>query len=161
MTHTELIESARKWLWRKCSIVITEMATGGGEEPDAIGWQGTLSTIVECKASRSDFLGDAKKHFRIFADAGMGKHRVYCAPKGMIKPHEIPSRWGLIEWSGKQMRIVVKPEAFPEHNHRKELELMISALRRTGTYAPSGVSVKVYSYQTQCRATLSVGPTEQ
>ncbi len=37
MTHDLLVEAAKRWLWRTCSVVITEMAHGESETPDAIG----------------------------------------------------------------------------------------------------------------------------
>ena len=66
VTHNDLVESAARWLRKEHSIVITEMSGSGswnsGEIPDAIGWNdGSTTTLIECKASRSDFLSDRKK----------------------------------------------------------------------------------------------------
>lgn len=160
MTHAALVEAARRWLWRQCSVVITEMANMGGEEADAIGWQGTLCRLVECKATLADFRADADKSFRRFPPIGLGEHRYYCTPPALLKPSMLPPLWGLIEWSGTRMRTVVKAQVHPESGKRKEIALLLSALRRTGTHAPSGVSVKVYTMQTQCRASLSVMPED-
>jgi len=63
ITHTEVVKVAAKWLTRNHPIVITEMACSN-EEPDVIGWSGGISTLIEAKASRSDFLSDKRKSFR-------------------------------------------------------------------------------------------------
>jgi len=64
MTHADLVVHARKWLSSiGCSVVISEMASDAGEEPDDIGWRSGVSIKVECKASRPDFLADKKKYW--------------------------------------------------------------------------------------------------
>ncbi len=159
ITHEQLVEAAKRWLWRKCSVVITEMAHGSGEEPDAIGWHDLRCILIECKASVADFRADELKHFRICPELGMGQLRYYCAPKGMLSPVVMPPAWGLLAWDGKRMEVV--REANPvESNRRGEISLLLSALRRTGAFAPSGVSVKCYTIQTLCRATLGTAPEE-
>lgn len=80
ITHSELVSLGAKWLQKKCSVVITELVTTG-EIPDVIGWHGTHSTLIECKASRSDFLADQTKFFRREQWAGIGMARYYFAPK--------------------------------------------------------------------------------
>jgi len=52
MTHKELVEIGKKWLWGKCDIAVTELATWVSETPDVIGWKGGASTLIECKANR-------------------------------------------------------------------------------------------------------------
>lgn len=154
--HTLLIEEAAKWLRKKCSVIITDMATSNSETADAIGWQGWASTLIECKASRSDFLADAKKQFRQMPENGMGLYRYYCALRGVIKLEELPEKWGLLEWDGKKLRCLKTAEHFLEYNLRNELALMNSALRRVGAVCPAGVSVKCYTFETKNRATLGV-----
>lgn len=119
MTHAELVERAAKWLrnTRRCGVVLTE-AGGGWEIPDAIGWRvgGRFSVLVECKASRADFLRDAKKAHRLHGDTmGVGRERVYMAPAGMLRADEIPAGWGLVEIGPTgRARIIVKPEPWPD-----------------------------------------------
>lgn len=66
MTHEELCERARRWLSgsRKCEPVFSNIASCS-EIPDAIGWSSCYkwsgSTVIECKASVSDFHADKKK----------------------------------------------------------------------------------------------------
>lgn len=67
MTHEELCERARRWLsgTRRCDPVFSNIASCS-EIPDAIGWSSKWawhgSTVVEVKASRSDFYADKKKY---------------------------------------------------------------------------------------------------
>ena len=67
--------------------------------PDAIGFraaaQVTETVLVEDKVSRSEFLKDAKKPHR--ADGvGMGLFRYFMCSEGLIRPDEVPARWGLL-----------------------------------------------------------------
>lgn len=161
MTHSELITLAAKWLEKKgCALVITDMTHGGPETPDAIGFHPFKSTLIECKASRSDFLADAKKAFRVMPERGMGSYRYYCAPKGMLKPDELPANWGLLECEDKAIRETKKPERFHEWGKDQELCLMLSAMRRIGHNAPKGYSVKCYTLETKNRATIGISADE-
>lgn len=109
MKHSELIEIAVRWLrgTQRCSVVLAE-AQGGHEIPDAIGWArgGRVSTLVECKVSRSDFLRDAKKWHRR-AGLAIGQQRYYLTPPGTIVPSDLPADWGLLE-AGARVRVVVR-----------------------------------------------------
>jgi hypothetical protein len=154
--HASLVEVARKWLANHgCSLIATEIATQG-EEPDAIGWQATYSTLIECKATRADFLGDGKKCFRREPDRGMGLARYFLTPVGLIQPEELPRGWGLLEFTGKQVRVKVK--SLPhEADARQELRILLSVIKRIGATAPKGVSIRCFTHQTRCRSTMSVG----
>ena len=130
--HGKLVNAAAKWLrgTMRCSVVIAEMASAADERPDAIGWANGFSVLVECKASHSDFLADSAKPFRAFPESGMGAHRWYFAPPGVIAPQEIPPRWGLAEWDGKAVRRVIEPTQFNPWNTLAEVRHLVSALRR-------------------------------
>jgi hypothetical protein len=156
VTHKELVEIAAQWLWKSGnSVVITELCISG-EEPDAIGWRGWHSTLIECKASLSDFKADAKKAFRKYAEIGIGQKRYYCVPKGLIKKEDLPHGWGLLEYTGKGLRRVVKSSSFRKCNSRHELEIVLSALRRVGQVCPKGVSVRCYVTETKNKTTVGV-----
>ena len=111
MSHSELCSLGVKWLRRPasqagpgCTVVASE-CTGSynGEIADAIGFRSVggeqYSVVVEAKATRSDFLADAKKPHRSGAVVGMGMFRYYLAPAGLIQLGELPISWGLIEVS--------------------------------------------------------------
>jgi len=155
VSHPALVEVAAQWLRRKCAVVITELATIG-ETPDAIGWQGTHSTLIECKISRSDFLADAAKYFRRESSMGIGFARYFLTVPGIVKQEELPAKWGLLELTGCKVRVVRKSEHFEETNHRHEIGILLSTIRRIGQNAPPGVSIKFYTIESKNTATLGV-----
>ena len=161
MTHSDLVKKASRWLQTQgCGVVITEMTSGAGQEPDAIGWYPCYSILIECKASRSDFLGDKRKwHQR--TGGGMGNQRYYLAPPGTIKAEEVPNGWGLLEPYGNGIRIrVYASKKFKERNCTKELTLLLSAFRRITGIMPDGVSARCYQYETKSRATIGILETK-
>ena len=79
-----------RWLGRQCSVVLYEFATPADENPDVIGWApGAGSVLIECKLSRSDFLGDATKTVRRNPRAGMGQRRFYLCPAELIQVKDL------------------------------------------------------------------------
>lgn len=66
-THADLVAPAARWLKGtvRCGVVLTEAPSMDGESPDAIGWRSGYSVLVECKASRADFLADSRKPHRV------------------------------------------------------------------------------------------------
>ena len=153
LTHADLVEVARKWLARDCAVVITEMASYAGEEPDAIGWTGGYSKLLECKLTREDFLSDQKKRHRRL---GMGQARWYLAPTGLIHPTELPPEWGLLSYNGRRVYRVFSATRRTQYDYAGEKLLLLSALRRIGSNCPTGISIKCYFDETQNRATLTL-----
>lgn len=141
MTHDELVQRAEKWLRGTvgCSVTFNDaIRSHNAEQPDAIGWRTGLSILIEVKVSRSDFLADRKKTFRQVPEQGMGAHRLFMCPPGLISPDELPAGWGLLYAHRKKVERVVGPKgnigwsypAFPDRNRDGELILLLSALRR-------------------------------
>lgn len=145
LTHDDLVAAAGRWLRNTaaCSVVLEELVanTGNGEKPDAIGWYTGHTLLIECKASRADFLADHKKRFRMHPERGMGMFRYFMAPAGLIKPSELPSQWGLLEVTGQRVsvsagyrpRTIVRPEspwAFPDRYVDGETQMLLSAMVR-------------------------------
>jgi hypothetical protein len=162
-SHAELVEEARRWLARKCSVVMTEVAGVGREEPDAIGWRGTHSILIECKATRADFKADQRKAYRRGRtdpdfETGIGDERYYLTVPHTIGLDDLPDeRWGVMEWDGKHRRMyVVKNSEHFRADTKSEVALLLSAVRRIGQTAPQGLSVRFYLYQTKQRATLGI-----
>lgn len=108
LTHKSLCDIAVRWLMRAnsskghgCQFAVSEVATGGwGEIPDAIGFRTDSvyhgSIVVEVKMSRSDFLADFKKAHRNGEIDAVGNWRYYLCPADVIKPEDIPPKWGLL-----------------------------------------------------------------
>ncbi len=134
MTHAQLVERAVRWLrWYRCGVVLSEQACVSGEMPDAIGWkQACHSVLVECKATRADFLADRAKPFRQKPQKGVGSERFYLTPPGLVKIEELPAGWGLLEV--RRGRIET---AYPSAKNlrtaagfRCEMNLLLASLRR-------------------------------
>ena len=125
---------AVSWLRRyRCGVVLSEQACISGEMPDAIGWKKAChSVLVESKVSRGDFLADRDKPFRQKPDLGVGSERYYLAPRGLIRIEELPSGWGLLEVSGREIERV-KPSAKNLRSavgFQNEMNLLLASLRR-------------------------------
>jgi hypothetical protein len=136
VSHAMLVAKAVEWLRTRyrCGIILSEQYCASGEVPDAIGWKGAChSVIVECKASRADFLADAAKAFRLKPEQGLGCERFYLAPVGLIKVAELPSGWGLLEFARREVTIAKKParkNLRTEIGLMKEMNLLLASLRR-------------------------------
>ena len=141
MTHDDIILIGKRWLSKQRYIapnhfsgtkqIATEVTTISNEIADVIGWHewGQVSTLIECKTSRSDFLADQKKPFRMRPDEGMGQYRFYLSPIGIIKERDLPDKWGLLETDGKAIYVVRASEVFT-FNWKSERALLISLWRR-------------------------------
>lgn len=120
LEHKKLVKIAQEWLMSQgCHLVLSEENSGTSEVPDAIGWQSTtrspLSILVECKASRGDFLSDKRKSSRLDKSDSMGIVKYYMIPKGMVTLQEIPIDWGLLEVDPKTLKPkVVKTPRVPK-----------------------------------------------
>ena len=115
-----------------------QAAVATGEKPDAIGFRNGASCLIEVKCSRSDFLADRKKHFRIDPTAGMGDWRFFMSEPGIIGVKDLPDGWGLLHVSGRK---VIKVYGWPPNsywlmrkpfvaNKQAECDFLYSALRR-------------------------------
>jgi hypothetical protein len=143
VTHDDLVKRAVSWLkrpaskqlgefewWRKagCGVVVPELVSYAPENPDAIGWMsGGYSYLIECKASRSDFLADRHKGHRA---NGAGAQRLFLCEPGVIPPEKLPAGWGLLHCHAQQITIEVVPVHNAERNLSAEMSMMYSLLRR-------------------------------
>lgn len=117
--HRELCEIGAKFLKRPasgnghgCHYAIIEPACYG-ENPDVFGvrhgtgWDaGTI--VIEVKVGRGDFLKDKEKPHRANPETGLGRWRYYLCPTGLIQPHEVPEKWGLIYANSRGHITVIK-----------------------------------------------------
>jgi hypothetical protein len=124
----------------RCQVVLLEAAYGTpGEVADAIGWwqrhgSETVSVLVECKASRRDFLKDREKPFRgaVGPGGGMGALRYYLVPRGLVGAEEVPEGWGLLELKGNGVSVAVEAPGRiqSEASLKAELRLLVGAMTR-------------------------------
>jgi hypothetical protein len=134
MTHAQLVAKAVHWLRRyRCGVVLSEQACASGEMPDAIGWKSAChSVLVECKVTRSDFLADRAKPFRLKPEHGVGCERFYLVPAGILCREELPAGWGLLELCHNKIEIT-QPSAKNLRTaigFRYEMNLLLASLRR-------------------------------
>ena len=139
-SHQELVLRAEKWLKAcGCGVVIRDpFRTTSRENPDAIGWRDGISVLIEVKVSRSDFLKDKNKPFRVNPSLGMGDWRFYLSPPGLISVDDLPEGWGLLNATHKTIKKVhgVPPNTrWWSHkpfnpDKRAENSMLVSALRR-------------------------------
>jgi len=156
MAHNELVEIGKKWLWSRCDIVVTELTTWVSETPDVIGWKSSVSTLIECKTNRQDFLRDKHKGSRRLPGAGVGNYRYYLTESTLCSLHEIPKKWGLLVLGeGGEIHCLQKPEYFIT-DLSKERTILLSCIRRIGQHPPNGISVRAYRYKTKCKASIGV-----
>lgn len=91
------------------------------------------SAVIEVKVSHADFLADQKKACRSkeAEEKGYqaGTFRWYLCPEGIIKPEELPEKWGLLYWNGKKIYPVVLPKKF-ENTAHEDMLMLTSILRR-------------------------------
>jgi hypothetical protein len=134
--HALLVAKAVHWLRTKyrCGVILSEQYCATGEVPDVIAWKGFCrSVLIECKASRADFLADADKPFRVHPEEGMGCERFYLAPAGVIGREELPKHWGLLELRTREIHLVAKPGRIDLRSPAalmKEMNLLLASLRR-------------------------------
>ncbi|MGB9233438.1 MAG: hypothetical protein WCC04_03430 [Terriglobales bacterium] len=134
MTHAKLVGMAVAWLRRyRCGVVLSEQACASGEMPDAIGWKKKChSVLVECKASRADFLADSAKPWRERPETGVGAERYYLASRELIEVEELPAGWGLLEVSGHEIATVRRSakDLRSSLGFQYEMNLLLASLRR-------------------------------
>ncbi|HXI43904.1 MAG TPA: hypothetical protein VNH83_28235 [Bryobacteraceae bacterium] len=113
---------------------MSEIVSAAWEQPDAIGWKGGWSTLVECKATRADFLKQAHKHTTANG-TGAGTKRFFLCPPAVIDSTELQGTdYGLL-YLMEDGRIKVIREALHrnEVELRREVDMLVSALRRVRT----------------------------
>ena len=147
MTHRELCIKAAKHLkykgiqpFHRCQYVVCELERIG-ESPDAFGFGGSTTQLIEVKVSRNDFFSDKKKFWRHHPEHGLGRFRSYLCPEGMIKVSELPENWGLLYVSESgRVKEIIQP-SFQECSHISELQLITSILRR------EEIKPQIFSYK--------------
>lgn len=109
MTHRELVELGIRYLKKSGYQYILAEPGYRKELPDVLGFGMQASFLIECKASRSDFLRDKKKPFRQPGAKGLGKKRMYLVNPGICKASEVPDNWMLAYATSEDSIEIVKP----------------------------------------------------
>lgn len=148
MTHSELCILACRWLAKlqRCIHAFADVTTMNVQEfPDAIGYRNSLykiTIVVEVKTSVADFKRDAHKSWRRsavngYGGGGMGRHRYYLVPEGLVGVGDIPDDHGLL-YAKPDGKIKVVREAPPrdQRDADSELSILSTMLRRHAAGIP-------------------------
>ena len=136
MNHDKLVHRADRWLrGQGYTVVLTEASDMQQEIVDAIGWKmkaiGVESCVIECKATRADFIRDRRKPSRGLM-SGMGNLRYYLiSPTTWGDDLPIPDGWGLLV--ANKTGIAVKRQPVARHSFGlcdAERTLLYVALKR-------------------------------
>ena len=81
-------------------------------EPDIIGFNHELSTVIDIRTKRSDFL---RRRFAMqdLPDTALGNVRFFLTPIRMLRRDELPEGWLLLEYTGA----TIIPYDFRSENH--------------------------------------------
>ena len=101
LTHRQLCELGARWIFNEYHPSTYDwrilVETGYRQEnPDVFAFTRYYSVLIECKASRSDFLADKRKPFRKNPQLGVGMRRYYLVNDGVAKQEEMPEGWQLL-----------------------------------------------------------------
>jgi hypothetical protein len=102
VNHAQLVKAGKLWVLGqsgRCKVALVEFYSGEHEIPDILAFRNTgLSVMIECKASRADFLKDKKKHSRQFDKFGLGMEKWYLVAPDVTHDvkKEIPEGWGCL-----------------------------------------------------------------
>lgn len=147
VSHRELCIIASKYLknkgiqpFHKCQYVVCELERVG-ESPDAFGFGGNTTQLIEVKVTRSDFLSDKNKFWRKDPLRGIGRYRSYLCPEGIILERDLPKYWGLLYLNDKGKIVEIKKPELQESNSQQELNLIISIMRR------ENIKPQIFSYK--------------
>lgn len=152
MTHRELclfaaqkIRTGIHWDVPKCPYSIVEpFSFCSDEQPDVFAWNYWTTVMIECKVSHADFLADLKKPFRVNPERGIGRHRFYCCPDGIIKEEEVPNGYGLLYVVDGKMKMIRKSERFERHNANGEIGIVTSIVKR------NGIKPQLFNFRKKC-----------
>jgi len=124
--------------------VAVELCTVDTESPDVWGLSAWDTAIIEVKITHSDFIADKKKWWRSEEAEKMGFQagnlRWFLCPENVIKPEELPDKWGLLYWDGKMIYPVVAPQLF-NNTGIADMKILASILRR------ENFPKKIYNYR--------------
>lgn len=130
---------------KKYKYVAVELCTWASEMTDVWGLGNfNDSVVIEVKTSHSDFMADQKKLCRTEEREkqhyNAGRLRWYLCPEGVIKPEELPDKWGLLYWDGKKVYPVIPPRPF-DNTQWGDMNILTSILRR------EEFPEKIYNYR--------------
>jgi len=135
-----IIKSIMEHYKHKAWAFITELRTGTGYGGHWVKYvdlfaincypsKANHKMAFEIKTSRSDFLSEIRKPLKRHPALMISNQFYFAAPKGMLKPEEIPQEAGLIE-VGIQGKVVIKVAAPMREAYPPTWPLVASIARR-------------------------------
>lgn len=131
MTHEELVLIGKKYMSQsiRCNPVLVDPKCPHVEAPiGIIGWKldisyGGIYTLssyrIVVQTSKRSF--NADKRAQSITPVGLGQHRYYLMPKGIISKADLPKGWGLLEYNPETKK-VTKSKAATELDRVGEIE---------------------------------------
>ncbi|MGP0147996.1 hypothetical protein [Pseudomonas oryzihabitans] len=109
LDHARLVASGAAWLRRQgFPLDAAELhPSDSRDRPDVLGLRSNSLMLTEVKISRANFLADRNKPKRV--TGGLGLYRFYLCPEGLLQVTDLPSGWGLLVATGRQVTEVVRP----------------------------------------------------
>ena len=136
MIHEELVKRGAKWLKNNYNsryrfpIILPEYRCYSNSIPDVIGMSHWSTIVIECKATRADFLADSRKGHRRYV-IQLGNERYYLVPAGLVLVEEVPEKWGLLYCYDHKITVEKEAVVFPPSETRpQEYQVMYSLIRR-------------------------------
>ena len=108
----ELIKAGIMFLRSHGFPIAAPLSDFGIGEPDIIGFNHELSTVIDIRTKRSDFL---RRRFAMqdLPDTALGNVRFFLTPIRMLRRDELPEGWLLLEYTGA----TIIPYDFRPENH--------------------------------------------
>ena len=125
--------------WHRCNVLFPELRLGSGYSDIAqrridlfmiSAEKGNYTTAFEIKVSRADFLKDIKNNLKQRGARLYSSNFYYVAPKGMLKPDEIPMWAGLIEYDFDKKQFQKIIPAPLQNRNNPSWSLICSLVRR-------------------------------
>lgn len=123
----------------RCNVLFPELRLGSGYSDIAqrridlfmiSAEKGNYTTAFEIKVSRADFLKDIKNNLKQRGARLYSSNFYYVAPKGMLKPDEIPMWAGLIEYDFDKKQFQKIIPAPLQNRNNPSWSLICSLVRR-------------------------------
>ena len=123
----------------RCNVLFPELRLGSGYSDIAqrridlfmiSAEKGNYTTAFEIKVSRADFLKDIKDDLKQRGARLYSSNFYYVAPKGMLKPDEIPMWAGLIEYDFDKKQFQKIIPAPLQNRNNPSWSLICSLVRR-------------------------------
>lgn len=125
--------------FHRCNVLFPELRLGSGYSDIAqrridlfmiSAEKGNYTTAFEIKVSRADFLKDIKDDLKQRGARLYSSNFYYVAPKGMLKPDEIPMWAGLIEYDFDKKQFQKIIPAPLQNRNNPSWSLICSLVRR-------------------------------